>query len=412
MKSVFNKGRLVLLLVLVSAGLVTGSRGQTFTALGSFNFTNGGYPISSLTEGPDGNRNFYGVTPNGGSLDCYPLGCGALFSVTPEGKVKLLYNFPYSGGDANGSAPLGALVVANNGLFYGTTTEGGSFSDCQIYLGCGDIFEFSDNGGIQTLHDFDGGSEGGLVSAGLIQATDGDLYGTARVGGSKGFGTVFKATLRGKVTTLHSFNRTDGSDPMGSLVQGTDGDFYGTTSSGGTSFAGTVFKITSEGSFTTLYNFCSQANCADGSSPTGGLVLATNGSFYGTTRGTGYLPGTIFEITPAGVVTTLYTFCSLKDCADGSHPKDSLIQASDGNLYGTTFDGGTQNYGTIFKVTLAGTLTTIHRFDLVYGANPYGGLIQASDGNLYGLTFFGGSPGPGVIYRLNIASDPLAKSQD
>jgi uncharacterized repeat protein (TIGR03803 family) len=411
MKNIVNKSRLGLLLLLVFPGLVTCARGQAFTALGSFNFTNGGYPISSLTEGSDGN--FYGVSPNGGSLDCYPLGCGALFKVTPEGKIILLYNFPYSGGDPNGSNPIGSLVLANNGVFYGTTTAGGSFTDCSIYLGCGAIFEFSDNSGIQTIHDFDGGSEGSLISDGLIQATDGDLYGTARVGGSEGFGTVFKATLRGEVTTLHSFKRSDGSDPMGALVQGRDGEFYGTTLSGGKNFAGTVFKITTEGSLTTLYDFCAETNCADGSSPTGGLVLATNGNFYGTTRGTGYLPGTVFEITPAGVLTTLYTFCSLKGCGDGSHPKDGLVQAIDGNLYGTTFDGGTQNYGTIFKVTPAGTLTTIHRFNLVYGANPYGGLIQASDGNLYGLTFFGGSPGPGVVYRLNIASNKIApKSQE
>jgi uncharacterized repeat protein (TIGR03803 family) len=407
MLRIVQKSQSAFLVVLVLTGVVIGSHAQTFTALGSFDYTNGAYPVSSLAEGLDGN--FYGVTPNGGSLDCYPLGCGALFRMTPEGKIKLLYNFPYSGGDPNGSTPIGSLVLASNGIFYGTTAAGGPFTDCPVFLGCGAIFEVSAHGEIRTLHNFDGDSEGGLVSAALIQATDGDLYGTARVGGSQGFGTVFKATLRGDVTTLHSFKRTDGSDPMGALVQGPDGNFYGTTLSGGDNFAGTVFEITPQGSLTTLHNFCSEANCADGSSPAAGLVLAANGNFYGTTRGTGQLAGTVFEITPAGVLTTLYTFCSLKGCADGSHPKDGLIPADDGNLYGTTFEGGTQNYGTIFKVTPAGTLTTIHRFDLTHGANPYGGLIQASDGNLYGLASSCASPPFGTAYRLNMASNLLAE---
>lgn len=411
MKIIVKTRHLASLLPFALIVISIASHGQTFTALTSFDYENGAYPISSLAEGLDGN--FYGVTPRGGSLRCYPLGCGSLFKMTPDGTILRSYNFSTSGGDPNGWDPIGSLVLASNGSLYGTTTAGGTFTDCSIYLGCGSIFELPSDDRIDTLHYFEGGTEGGLVSAALIQANDGDLYGTARVGGTHGYGTVFKATLEGNVTTLHSFKQTDGSDPMGALVQGPNGNFYGTTLSGGAHYAGTVFEITPEGDSTTLHNFCSEPNCADGSSPSGGLVMATNGNFYGTTRGgPGQISGTVFELTPAGVLNTLHTFCTLKDCADGSHPKDGLIQASDGNLYGTTFEGGTQNYGTIFKITLSGTLTTLHKFDLVYGANPYGGLIQASDGNLYGLTFFGGSPGVGIAYRLNIGSDPLAEKNN
>jgi uncharacterized repeat protein (TIGR03803 family) len=345
---VVKRSQLAFLLLFVAMAIA--SHSQTFTALASFDYNNGGDPVSSLAEGLDGN--FYGVTPDGGSLNCYPLGCGALFRMSPEGKITLLNNFSCTGACPNGMKPIGGLVRASDGNLYGTTTLGANYQNCSLYLGCGTIFQFSSSDGeLRTLHAFDGKTEGGLSSAALIQATDGNLYGTARVGGAAD--------------------------------------------------AGTVFEISPQGEVTTLYDFCSEANCADGSSPFGGLVQATNGNFYGTTRGEGKMAGTVFEITPEGVLTTLYTFCTQNNCADGTHPKDSLIQASDGNLYGTTSGGGVRRYGTIFMITLAGKLTTLHRFDLTHGANPYGGLMQATDGNLYGLTFYGGTPGPGVVYRLS-----------
>jgi uncharacterized repeat protein (TIGR03803 family) len=148
------------------------------------------------------------------------------------------------------------------------------------------------------------------------------------------------------VTTLVSFDGTNGSQPeFGSLVQGTNGNFYGTTWSGGANIAGTVFKITPAGKLTTLYSFCAQAGC-NGYSPDAGLVQATNGNFYGTTGlGGAHNYGTVFEITPAGKLTTLYSFCAQSGCADGSEPSVGLVEATNGNFYGTTTYGGANSSG-------------------------------------------------------------------
>jgi len=196
--------------------------------------------------------------------------------------------------------------------------------------------------------------------------------------------------------TLYNFcskaNCTDGSDPFYTpLVQGANGDLYGTTYSGGTNGAGTVFKVTPAGKLTTLYNFCSQPSCTDGYYPLGGLLLATDGNFYGVTPlGGAYGDyGTVFRITPAGKLTTLHSF----DGTDGEVPKTGLIQATNGNFYGTT-QGTAAVYATLFEMTANGTLTTLYSF-CVGGPCPTGadpqGLIQGTDGNFYGTTYDGGS---------------------
>jgi uncharacterized repeat protein (TIGR03803 family) len=204
-------------------------------------------------------------------------------------------------------------------------------------------------------------------------------------------------------TTLASFDGIDGAFPLAGLVQGRDGNYYGITANGGTNRSvcvndcGTVFKITPAGTLTTLYSFCAQTGCPDGSLPYAGLVQGTDGSFYGTTAygGNGgnskscgdYGCGTIFRITPAGTLTTLYRFCAQTGCPDGSYP-NGLVQGADGNFYGTTYYGGTRNNGTVFKITPSGTLTTLH--NLFRNGKGPSGLIQASDGNFYGMT--SGSP--------------------
>jgi uncharacterized repeat protein (TIGR03803 family) len=183
-----------------------------------------------------------------------------------------------------------------------------------------------------------------------------------------------------------------------------NGELYGTTNFLGSNFGGTVFKITTSGAFTTLYNFCSQTNCADGEQPFAGLVLASNGNFYGTTTSGGaHGFGTIFSITPAGVLTTLYNFCSQTNCTDGEFVQEALIQASNGKLYGTTVAGGANNAGTVFAITLAGTFTTLHSFAYKDGSNPYAGLVQASSGSLIGATLGGGTRGNGTIFEITLA---------
>jgi uncharacterized repeat protein (TIGR03803 family) len=203
------------------------------------------------------------------------------------------------------------------------------------------------------LHSFDN-TDGEQPEAALVQATNGSLYGTTSAGGANGGGTIFKITPRGKLTTVYNFcsqtNCADGQN-ANALVQATDGNFYGTTISGGDNGGGTVFRF-SRGKLTTLYNFCSQTNCADGSTPFEALIQATDGNFYGTTfaggaNGTctsfGFVGcGTIFKITPSGRLTTLYSFCSQSGCTDGESP-NGLIQATDGNFYGVADAGGANN---------------------------------------------------------------------
>lgn len=205
---------------------------------------------------------------------------------------------------------------------------------------------------------------------------------------------------------LATFDGTNGAQPQYAfLTQGLDGNIYGTTSSGGTNSKGTVFRVTPEGTLTTLYNFCGQAKCTDGSEPEWGLVLATNGNFYGTTYyGGAYNEGTVFEITSAGELTTLYSFCAQARCPDGAFP-NALIQGSDGNLYGVTEYGGLgASYGSVFKITLAGKLTTLHSFMAYDGAYPTGSLLQASNGDFYGTTFIGGALGNvGTIFQITAA---------
>ena len=197
-------------------------------------------------------------------------------------------------------------------------------------------------------------------------------------------------------TTLVNFNGTNGMYPVGTLVQGADGNFYGTTTDGGNGGDGTVFKVTSQGVLTTLYVFCSQQSCADGQRPHAGLVQATDGNFYGTTSqgGNGY--GTIFKITPQGTLATLHSF----NFTDGDSPNGSLLQGTDGNFYGTTYDGGAWGDGTVFKITQAGELTTLHSFNITDGGYPFAGLIQAADGNFFGTTSYGGDHGRGTVFEI------------
>ncbi len=200
------------------------------------------------------------------------------------------------------------------------------------------------------------------------------------------------------LTTLHSFGGGDGAYPYAGLVQASDRNFYGTTRDGGASGncidkCGTVFKITPNGTLTTLHSF----GGGDGAYPEAGLVQASDGNFYGTTEFGGVNNyGTVFKITPNGTLTTLHSFGG----GDGAYPEAGLVQASDGNFYGTTTRGGANYYGTVFRITPDGTLTTLHNFGYGDGAYPYAGLVQASDGNFYGTTLNGGAYGDGTVFRL------------
>ena len=211
--------------------------------------------------------------------------------------------------------------------------------------------------------------------------------------------------------TIVQFDGSDGGNPFSTLTQGTDENYYGTTQEGGNyncgqiPGCGTIFKLSPQGKFTTLYTFCVQQPCSDGISPWAGLVLGTDGNFYGTTYSGGNVnsAGTVFKITPFGKLTTLYAFCRFSGCPDGSQPSGQLIQGADGNFYGTTRYGGTEEClagtpgcGTVFRITPSGSLTTIHAFTPVTnldGSIPSAGLTMGPDGNFYGTTSQGGYAG-------------------
>jgi len=396
---------------LVGLGLfVTAAGAQTYDILKAFD----GYsdPQAGLIQGTDGN--LYGTTSGGGGGGC--VVCGTVFEIDTGGTAfTTIHGFVGS----DGRGPRASLIQGTDGNLYGTTTSGGA-GGCTItflVIGCGTIFKMDTNGTtFTTLYSFGGGD--GRGPGQLIQGTDGYLYGTTNRGGSNDDGTIFKIDTNGStLTTLHHFAGGDGATPSGGLIQGTDGSLYGTTFAGGvggcttpTSGCGTIFKIDTNGStLTTLHSFVS----SDGSGPLD-LIQGTDGNLYGTTMGGGagscttplLSPGcgTIFKAdVTCSTFSTLHSFVN----SDGAFPYAGLVQGADGGLYGTTFGGGAGacpgygGCGTIFKTDTDGTtLTTLHSFTLDDGDAPAAGLVQATDGNFYG-TAQGGPAGGGVVFRLS-----------
>ncbi|MGA3075650.1 MAG: choice-of-anchor tandem repeat GloVer-containing protein [Bryobacteraceae bacterium] len=367
----------------------------------------GASPGAALVQGTDGN--FYGTTLLGGANSA-----GTVFRLTPSGTLTTLYNFCSQGGATctDGSGPV-VLVLATDGNIYGATQ--GSFVPGCPTGDCGTVFKITPSGTLTTLYGFcsQSGCPDGGGPKGLIQASDGNFYGTTGGGGANKAGTVFKIAPTGTLTTLYSFCSQSGCADGGSpnaLIQATDGNFYGTTGGGGANEAGTVFKITPTGMLTTLYSFCPEGACV-ATNPQAALVQGADGDFYGTAvSGT----GTVFKITPAGALTTLHNFCTQTEnggvCTDGFDPAAPMIRGSDGNLYGTTAV-------TVFKITPDGTFTTLVDFCTVRGcAYPgVGALTQGSDGNLYAATSGLGnancsSQGCGMIFSLSVGLAPFVET--
>jgi len=252
-------------------------------------------------------------------------------------------------------------------------------------VGNGTVFEITPGGTLTTLLSFcaTGGcpskcADGDNPKAGLVPDPDGNFYGTTNNGGPNqgggggtfceyGCGTIFKITPGRTETILYDFcNLTDcgdGAAPYARLLRGPDGNFYGTTAFGGAHGDGTIFRVTPSGVLTTLYSLCSQSRCTDGEFPYAGLAQAIDGDFYGTTYSGGATGvGTVFKITPSGTLTTLYSFCTRTACTDGKNPYAGLVRGTDGEFYGTTSQGEGYTHGTIFKITPTGTLTTLYTF--------------------------------------------------
>jgi uncharacterized repeat protein (TIGR03803 family) len=343
-----------------------------------------------------------------GGLNCAFLATALLLSasISSPGAVTFttLYSFPK--GPVKPSTP---LVRGADGNFYGTTARGGTSDK-------GTVYRVSPTGEGATLYSFSGGTDGLTPGTALIQGSDGNFYGTTKFGGQlggpndpqgTGLGTIFRITPAGVLTTLYKFvgGNADGSRPQGDLLQGFDDNFYGTTAAGGTDDRGTVFKMTPAGAVTILYSF-TLAEFSNGYNPTAALVKGGDGNYYGTaTSGGANFRGVVFKMTPAGVVSPFYSFDDAKP-DDGAFPDGPLIRGSDGNFYGTTPKGGTNNHGTVFQITSAGAYTTLYSFSA--GGNPDGGgpegaLIEGAPGEFYGTASFGGASGGGIVFKITTA---------
>jgi uncharacterized repeat protein (TIGR03803 family) len=294
----------------------------------------------------------------------------------------------FDGNDGSGPS-LETLVQGQDGNLYGTTVTGS-----RTKLG-GIVFRVTPLGALTVLHVFEG-FDGWHPAAGLVLGDDGLFYGDTRSRGSffPNDGTIFSVASDGTFNLLSTLDARF-TNPSAPLLQGADGNYYGTSpGKGGDITSGSVFEVSSAGDLKLLHVF---GRSVDGANPISGLLLGSDGAFYGTTsNGGAFRCGTIFRMSPAGYLTTIHAF----SWWDGCNPLGTLLQADDGNFYGTTYAGGFKGFGTVFQMTPGGKLSTMHSFVIFDGASPYAGLMQATDGKLYGTTDSGSEGNYGVIFSI------------
>jgi len=354
-----------------------------------YSFTNkfdGAQPYAGLVQGNDGN--FYGTCFGGGSNDL-----GSIFKISPSGAFTPLFSFSF----LDGETPTAGLTLGTDGNFYGTTFEGGAdFS-------YGTVFQISSSGVFNSLYSFTNGTDGSSPYGGLEEGTNGAFYGVASSGGVNNNGIVFQISPAGVFAPVYYFNNgVDGSQPRAALTLAGNGSFYGTTYAGGSNGQGAIFGITAGGVLTPLHSF---SGGADGANPVGQLTQGTNGILYGTAYvGGASGNGTVFQITTSGAFQLLYSFTN---GSDGANPAAGLALGNDGNFYGTTYSGGPNNDGGIFKITAQGMFTPLYLFAGGQdGANPQAMLVQGNDGDFYGTTQFGGVDNDGTVFKINVSAIP------
>jgi len=382
----FKAGGLALAVVFSALLVVQTVEAQSYTLLHSFGVrqSDGVLPETGLIL--DSAGNLYGTTAVGGSH-----GDGIVFKLDRSGKETILHDFRH--GRDDGDWPVGLLRDAA-GNFYGATYQGGAYFS-------GTVFKLDANGVEIVLHSL--GGRGDHPLAGVVRDAAGNLYGTASLGGNPacngGCGIVFKVNTSGKELLLHGFTGSpDGRFPAADLIRDKAGNLYGTTLEGGGG-AGIVFKLGPKGFETVLYHFTVLAN---GEGPSGGLVRDASGNFYGVTAVGGDPTcscGVVYKLDKSGTLTVLYRF---KGGSDGYRPIGTLVRDPAGNLYGATAGGGSTNNGTVFKLDTNGVETILHSFAGFPsdGSGPLAGLARDSAGNLYGTTYQGGTNNGGTAFKL------------
>jgi uncharacterized repeat protein (TIGR03803 family) len=335
------------------------------------------------------------------------LACAAIsLSLAVRSQAQTYTNLDYFNKQDGWDGAAGPMIQGTDGNFYGATIVGGANVVGPVFGG-GNVFQLSPSGDLRSIYSFcsqPNCADGQYPLWGPVLASDGNLYGVASVGGSYagsiyGSGTFYKLTLGGEFTLLYTFCPsspcTDGDGPNG-IILGSDGNFYGATAAGGEFGGGTVFQISSTGKLTVLHSFCSLTNCKDGKNPQYPPIQASNGNFYGTTlEGGSTGGGGVYELTPSGTYTVIHNFCSLPGCTDGEQPT-TIVQGADGNIFGATVGGGSKGYGwgTVFEITSTNQYIVLDSFDILR-AHPFAGLALANDGNFYGTTM-GAGTGTGI----------------
>jgi len=366
------------------------AQAQTFKVLYNFTgSTDGATPYAPLIR--DSAGNLYGTTEAGGAS-----GAGTVFKVSKSGKETVLYSFT---GGVDGANPFAGLLQDAADNLYGVTAYGGT-------SGVGTVFKLSKGGKETVLHNFAGGTADGCYPfGGLLRDTAGNLYGTTEDCGASGIGTVFKLSKTGEETILHSFagGTSDGEFPsFTTLLMDANDNLYGVAEQGGAYNLGVVYKLSKAGKLTVLHSF--EGGTGDGCDAFGTPAMDAAGNLYGTANACGSSEvGIVWKVSKKGKETVLHNFTA--GPSDGAEPIAGVIMDAEGNLYGDTYQGGSANLGTVYKLNTKGKVTLLHTFTGPGGSYPYSGVLREASGNIYGTTIYGGSGtkcnnGCGTVWQI------------
>ncbi len=410
-----SKGRVsplnaILVALIFAFSLALGAQAQTVSTLANFNGIDGAGPSASVVQGTDGN--FYGTTSEGGPYGS--LGYGVLYRITPAGKLTVIYNFCSQPNCADGWNPTSVPILGQDGNLYGVTAQGGNTAVGSS--GAGTVYKMTLGGKITTLYSFCATAPctDGLSPTGLVQASNGTLYGTTSVvsnsNGGLG-GTIFSLSPKGEFKLLYSFcslaNCADGDFPFYPPILDTEGNLYGATFTGGNEGGGLLWELTSSGNYKVLHNFCHESGTCGSEGPYA-IFRDSEGNIFGTTQYGTVQPsgGAVFEFSAGGRYHVLHNF-------DLDHsptwPSDGFTLANDGNLYGVT-GGAINNAGSIFLISPDGHFHTLYTFTGDNGTLPVGPLFQGTDGSLYGTTVYGPGSSQGTVFKLSNGLAPLVET--